>query len=426
MARGRRDDEPRRSPKRANPGRLAAARALLAVDEGVHVDAALDRWAPSEGPDRRLAWHLVLTVLRRRSTLDAALAPFLRRPLHRLDPPVRAALRVGAADKLLLRTKTHAAVHQAVEVTRGLGAHRATGLVNAVLRRVALVDDLPRAAALDHPDWLVGRWDDRYGEQATTGWCLRNNTAAPLTLVARDDAAYEALADAVDAKPVDLGGSILERVLTLERHREIEAIPGYADGWFWVQDPASVRVADLAVRGLPEGARVLDACAAPGGKALRLASAGVQVVAADNSEARLERLRENIGRVGLDVAVRRVDWTDGDATCGGPFDAVLVDAPCSGLGTTRRHPDIRWRRTVEDLPQRAALQRTILARAATQVAPGGVLVYAVCSPEPEEGAEVVSWFVERHHGFVLEEELRTAPPAGDEDAFYAARLVRSS
>ena len=410
-----------------NPGRLAAARALLAVDGGRHVEDALAARAPGGPADRALAWHLALGVLRRRHHVDAALRPRLRQALPSLDPEVRAALRVGAFEILFSRTKPHAAVHQAVEVVRGLGAGRASGLVNAVLRRVQAPEGLSRAESLDHPSWLVARWDDRYGPEATTAWCQRNNEPALLFLVARGDPdalAAELVEAGVEVAPVSLQGATLAGVLRVSGFRGGPTdLPGFDEGRFWVQDPASVLVADLLEVG--EGSRVLDACAAPGGKAFRLALRGAHVLAVDRDDTRLELARLSARRLGLPLDLAVHDWRQGPLS-EERFDAVLVDAPCTALGLLRRHPDIRWRRQLVDVLGAPARQGAILAGASAQVAPGGQLVYAVCSPEPEEGPEVVQAFLEAHPDFTLEGERSTAPPEGDEDAFYAARMVRSS
>jgi 16S rRNA (cytosine967-C5)-methyltransferase len=189
--------------------------------------------------------------------------------------------------------------------------------------------------------------------------------------------------------------------------------PGHAEGSWWVMDPAAVAVADLC--GDVEGLEVLDTCAAPGGKSFRLASRGARVLATDSDETRLARLREGATRLGLPVEARLHDWTT--APLEARFPVVIVDAPCSGLGVVRRHPDIRWRRQETDLEAYADRQRQLLAHAARCVAPGGVLVYAVCSPEPEEGEQVA-----RTLGWSEEARFCNAPALAGEDGFQAFRL----
>lgn len=404
---------------RANPGRVAAARALIAVDEGAHAEDVLAARLP-DGPDGRLAWHLTLGTLRHRAQVDAALRPFLKQPLATLDPPVRAVLRMGAFEKLFSRAPDHAVVAQGVEVARKVGAGRASGLVNAVLRRVRPADRLSRAEALDHPAWLVARWDQRYGPEVTTAWCERNRTVAPICLVTRDEPALDALIDGA-AEPATLGGQVLVGTRVVQAQADL---PGIEEGVAWVQDPASVRVSDLLGDAVlaAGGSRVLDTCASPGGKSARLHARGLRVTATD-LEGRLLKLGAGMERLRADVDVRAWDWSAGPIELPA-FDGVLVDAPCSGLGTVRRHPEIRWRRHPTDLPAMAGLQRTILGNAASCVAPGGHLVYAVCSPEPEEGQEVVDAFLAQHPAFTVRQAFSSAPPVGEEDAHQAWLLQR--
>ncbi len=390
---------------RANPGRVAAVRVLVGVEGGAHAEDLLAELAPPP-PDRALAWNLALGVLRRRGTLDALLAPLVRGGLDRLQPPVRAALRVGAYELKFARTRDHAAVDQAVEVTRATGAGRAAGLVNAVLRKAARgrVSDDPW---LDLPPWLRRRW------RGWDAWVAR--LAEPPALCGSwRDAPVEGLATA----PAEAGGEAVPGCFRLvDPGGPVPELPGFAEGRWWVMDPAAARVADLA-----RGERVLDACAAPGGKSFRLAAAGAAVTAVDADDERLARVGEGAARLDLPVALHRHDWLDGPAPdLPRDFDAVLVDAPCTALGTVRRHPEIRWRRRPGDPAAMAPRQLAILRAAAEHVADGGRLVYAVCSPEPEEGEGVVS----RLAGWRVVDAWASAPPAGDEDAFQAFVLERA-
>jgi 16S rRNA (cytosine967-C5)-methyltransferase len=420
--------EPRqggRAPSRANAGRIAAARALVAVDEGAHAEDVLVERAPAEGPDRRLAWHLALGVLRRRGQVDAALRTALSRPIGGIDAEVRAALRIGVFERLFSRTPAHAAVDQAVEVARSLGAGRASGFVNAVVRRADLPERLDLADELDHPAWLVARWVERYGLEATRAWCLANGENPPLVIATRGpvEAVAELLAaDGVACSPVVVGEQVIERALRVDDPRgRVEQLPGFREGAWWVQDAASIAAADL----VPASAeRVLDTCAAPGGKAFRLASRGSSVHAVDVSDDRLDRLRAGARRLRLEIPTRRHDWEHGPMGSEERFDAVLVDAPCTSLGVVRRHPEIRWRRTPFDPTAAAGRQARILSAASQHVRSGGALVYSVCSPEPEEGVQVVDGFLKAHPAFTLETSWSTAPPTHDEDAFYGARLRR--
>jgi len=402
---------------RANAGRVAAARALLRVEEGAHLEEALGGLLPDDPRDRTLAWFLAFGVLRRRGHVDGALRARLKQPLPSLDLEVQVVLRLGAFEKLFGRAAEHAVVHQWVEASRALGAGRASGLVNAVLRRVR-PGDLTEAEALDHPAWLVSRWVERYGEGPARAWMESNASPPPLFVVAPGG-----LPDELKGEPARAHG-VGEGVYRVEADGPVPDLPGFASGRFWVQDLAAVAVADQVP--VVAGARVLDACAAPGGKSFRLASRGADVLAVDRSEDRLQRVQEGASRLGLSVACRVHDWSQGPMEGLQPFDAVVVDAPCSGLGTVRRHPEIRWRRHPLDLAAAAERQAQILASAAGHVAPGGTLVYAVCSPEPEEGREVVDAFLADHPAFAERSTLHTAPPSAGEDAHAAFVLTRRS
>jgi 16S rRNA (cytosine967-C5)-methyltransferase len=398
----------------------------MAVEEGAHAEDVLADVAPQHDADRGLAWHLTLGVLRRRGEVDAMLRTALRQPLGELDPEVRAALRIGAFERMFSRTPAHAAVDQAVEVAVALGAGRARGLVNAVMRRAKVPEAHTPADALNHPAWLIQRWTERYGEEATRRWCEANSTPPPLVIATKDPegAWTQAMVDeGVSLHPVTVGDVALDNAFRLEGATgRVDQLPGFEEGAWWVQDAASIFMSDL----VPAGAgRVLDACAAPGGKSFRLAARGATVFAADVSERRLEKMGQSVRRLGLSVRYRQHDWTISSLDDASDFDAVIVDAPCTGLGVVRRHPEIRWRRGPFDPAGAAERQRLILKRSACHVRPGGVLVYVVCSPEPEEGAEVVDWFVKHHPEFTVEETRYTAPPTADEDAFYGVRMRRA-
>jgi 16S rRNA (cytosine967-C5)-methyltransferase len=415
---------PRRLTSATTPGRLAAGRALLEIEDGAFAEDALAAVAPTDPRERAHAWFLTLGVLQRRGQVDAALRERLERPLDGLDPAARVALRVGAFEKLFGRAADHAVVDQGVELARGLGAGRAAGLVNAVLRRVAPATELARHDGLDHPAWLLARWTDRYGAEAAERWCRANGEPAPLVVVVRPDRAGvldRLRAAGLALEPATAAGRPVEGAWIVSGHDgSVDALPGLAEGDLWVQDPAAVAVADLCAP--RPGLRVLDACAAPGGKSLRLASRGAAVVAVDRAE-RLARLTEAVARTGLPIQVVAHDWETGPSPAlPRDFDVVLVDAPCTGLGTVRRHPEIRWRRQPADLPRAAGRQLAILRAAAAHARPGGAVVYAVCSSEPEEGAAVVEAWRAETAGAAVVEGLLTAPPAADEDAHYAARV----
>jgi 16S rRNA (cytosine967-C5)-methyltransferase len=403
---------------RATPARIAAALALVDTEAGAFLDEALSRHAPSDPRERAHAWFLALGATQRRGQVDAALREVVERPIDSLDPILRAVLRAGAFEKLFGRAGDHAVVDQGVEVARALGLARASGLANAVLRRVRAASHLAAHEALDHPAWLVARWTERYGAEATQAWCARNNEPAPLTVALRGPdpdliAAWEARGLQVD--PARTTAGPVADAVTLRGHDgPIDALPGYDRGAFWVQDAAAIAISDLI--GAKPGMRVLDACASPGGKALRLAAAGAQVVAVDRAD-RLDRLAESVRRVGLDVEIVAHDWEEGPCPAlGRDFDAVLIDAPCTGLGTVRRHPEIRWRRQPADLARAAERQLRILDAASAHARPDGRVLYAVCSPEPEEGEAVVRTWLLAHPDRALVRAWSSAPPGADEDA----------
>ena len=421
---------------RASPGRVAAARALHTLDTGGgRVEDLLSRHARElQGPERRLAWALVLGVERHRRRLDHHLQPHLSRPLGRLDPEVRVCLRMAALQILDMdRIPPRAAVHQAVELSRVLRLGRAAGMVNAGLRSFLRDPDRcgpPPDTGVAHslPPWLAAR--------LSPAAAAAFNTEAPLALRPRVTVLPERLSNQgivllSPGAPVSHAGAVLVH------SPGPTGLPGWASGAFAVQDAASQAVVRLV--GARPGERILDACAAPGGKALALADAvgdGGGVVAADRSADRLaakDAERRRLG--GGPVAARIADATEGFTET---FDRVLVDAPCSALGTLRRHPEVRWQRREQDLPRRAETQRAILDGASAAVRDGGTLVYAVCSFAIEEGPEVVEAFLADHPGFErapIDEawgpartpagDLATLPDQGPWDGFYASVMHRT-
>jgi 16S rRNA (cytosine967-C5)-methyltransferase len=335
----------------------------------------------------------------------------------------------------------HAAVDLAVRVAQAdRRAARYAGLVNAVLRRVAREGAQYLAAidttALDTPDWLMTRWVENYGAATARAIAVANGREPALDLTVKSDP--ERWAGALGGRVLPTGSV---RAIV---HGPVSQLPGYADGAWWVQDAAAALPARLMgdVRELT----VADLCAAPGGKTAQLAAAGARVVAVDRAPARLERLRGNLARLHLAAETVAADVTQWRA---GPFDAVLLDAPCSSTGTIRRHPDIPWLKREADIATLAALQRRLILRAAELTKPGGVLVYCTCSLEPEEGIEVVRGLLDedpnvrrlpisaaeidgRGEWLTPDGDLRTLPSHLDHpdsrqaglDGFYAARLQR--
>jgi 16S rRNA (cytosine967-C5)-methyltransferase len=391
--------------------------------------------------DRALTRALAATVLRRLGSLRHLIDLFLERGTPREAPRVETALLMGAAQILFLNVPDHAAVDLAVRLVQGdRNAARYAGLVNAVLRRVAREGaDLLAAtdtALVDTPAWLMARWTKTYGEATARAIAIANGREPALDLTVKTDA------EAIAAR---LGGRVLPTgsVRTVV-HGAVTAVPGFVEGAWWVQDAAAALPARLF--GAVGGLRVADLCAAPGGKTAQLAAAGARVSAVDRAPARLNRLRDNLARLSLAADIVAADVAEWAAE---PFDAVLLDAPCSSTGTLRRHPDVPWLKHPADIAKLAALQRRLIERAVALTKPDGMLVYCTCSLEPEEGEDVVAGLLAREPGmqrmpiaasevcgrgeFITENgDLRTLPchfPDPDPrfaglDGFYAARLVK--
>ncbi|HXF87345.1 MAG TPA: transcription antitermination factor NusB [Xanthobacteraceae bacterium] len=349
------------------------------LDEQLEDQAALR--ALSER-DRALTRRLAATVLRRLGTLRHVLAQLLERGLPAKVPRLESALLLGAAQILFFDVADHAAVDLSVRLVRAdRRAAPYAGLVNAVLRRLARERHTLIAGidllALDTPEWLMRRWTATYGEATARAIAAAHATEPPLDLTVKGNPAETAAL---------LGGQVLPTgSVRLVPRGPVTRMPGYAEGEWWVQDAAAALPAKLL--GDMRGLRVADLCAAPGGKTAQLAHAGAHVVAVDQSPPRLARLRENLARLKLHaetVAADATTWQDG------PFDGVLLDAPCSATGTIRRHPDIPWLKSESDLPPLTALQRALFAQAVRLLKPGGLLVYSTCSLEPEEGEHIVA------------------------------------
>jgi 16S rRNA (cytosine967-C5)-methyltransferase len=393
----------------------------------------------SDPRDQSLLTELVAGTVRMRAALDYQLSLRLRRPPSTLDPAVLTSLRLGAFQLIYLsRTPPSAVVNDAVAITKRAAVTSAAALVNAVLRRLARertsltwpAGDGADALAVrySHPAWLVDRWLSRYGPDATKEWLAFNNQVPRLCLAVnrwkgtRDQLARRLAAEGVDTTPAAraVNGLIVER-------GAVFASASYREGWFVVQDEASQLIGGLG-GSLATRSRVLDLCAAPGGKTLALswrAGSSARVVACDVRPRRVRLLRATIARLGLgNVSIVQVGAAGSVPFRAGAFDVVLVDAPCSGLGTLRRDPDIRWRRAEGDLARFADAQVSLLERTADVVAPRGTLVYATCSSEPDENEQVVHRFLDRCRGFSLVQEHRTAPFRDALEAFYGAVMSR--
>jgi len=383
-----------RSGRRGGPApagravRGAAVALLMAVlEDRDMLSAAVARengpLAGLDGPARARAQRLASETLRHLARADALLKPYLRK-----EPPpdVRATLRLATVEIRALGAADHAAVDAAVALASSGPRGRAFGgMVNAVLRRVT--EEPPeRWASLPPPrlpGWLRGRLLSAYGAAAVARMEAAHAVAPPIDLTPRDDPA--ALAEATGGKRLPTGS------VRLDRGAQVSALPGYDSGAFWVQDAAAALPARaLAARA---GERVLDLCAAPGGKTLQLAATGADVTALDISEARLGRLRDNLARTRLAARIVTADALDWRAE---PFDAVLLDAPCSATGTIRRHPDLPHVKSAADLAGLKDLQARLIDRAVALTRPGGRLVFCTCSLLPDEGEAQAAAAMVRH------------------------------
>ncbi|HVX42209.1 MAG TPA: 16S rRNA (cytosine(967)-C(5))-methyltransferase RsmB [Gemmatimonadaceae bacterium] len=428
--------------------RVAAAEICADLRSGELLDPSFDRrTARLDARDRRWVRELVYGTLRRRGRIDAYLDARVRGGSVRLDADLLDLLRLGAAQLLFMESvPAYAAIAQTVELAKrrhGIGASK---LANAVLRRLDRERDaleLPRtsdpvdALALEgsHPRWLVARWVARWGIDETRRLLEANNREAPL--IARP---YHAVREQLEAMLESAGVQVHEAPLVRDSIvlsspvSSLTELGPFRQGLFHLQDPASTLVTQYAC--VPSGADVADLCAAPGGKSVELSRNAGHVYASDVSRARLERVIENGHRLEIDTLFAYV--ADARYPAIRPVDLVLVDAPCTGTGTFRRHPDARWRLKISDLAVMAALQRNILRAAAAVVKPGGLLVYSTCSLEPEENDEQVNQFLSAHPGWridpppdgvvsaaVLDQGLlRVLPQRHGTDGAFAARLRR--
>lgn len=417
---------------------------LLGKSRGLALEDALAQHRAGLDPaDAALARAIATATFRRLGFLRAALAERMSQGLPEGQPRLLALLATGAAQIIDLDVPDHAAVDLAVRLAKADPQSRhLSGLVNAVLRRLAREGDaVQRGDPLDAntPAWLARRWRAAYGEETARRIAGAHLEGAAVDLTPRSDAAD--WAQRLGGAALGLGSIRLTDIRT-----PVTELPGYAEGGWWVQDAAATLPTRLL--GVRPGERVADLCAAPGGKTAQLAAAGAEIVAIDRSDARLERLKGNLRRLNLSAETRVADALDLPED--EPFDAVLLDAPCSATGTIRRHPDVAWTKRESDLARLAALQTRLLDKAAALVRPGGRLVYCTCSLEPEEGEAQAASFLARHPGYervaVSREELgghaelidangdlRTLPchldgdlPSrkGGLDGFFAARFRR--
>lgn len=427
--------------------RLAAAKTLLAVQSGrATLAAELERARRGfpDARDRGLLMELTAGTLRWRGAVDAVLAPFVSRPFGEIHESVLAVLRIGTYElRHLSRMPAHAVVNEAVESVRLLRQGRAAGFVNAILRAVERKRDvltLPGrpttddreawitylSTSLSHPRWLAERYFDRAGAVGAEAWCRYNNAIPTVTV--RVTAATNAEDQATIYEELQAAGATASAITPDAWRMPAGALATLEDpvrDQLSVQDEGSQLVAQRVAA--VEGSRVLDLCAAPGGKSSMLARAvgpAGLVVSCDTRPARLAVLKQTLRHEGVPVRVVRIDATR--ALPFAPvFDRVLLDAPCSGLGTIGRDPDVKWSRQPDSLARFAATQHAMLEQAATAVAATGRLVYATCSSEPEENSVIVEGFLAAHPEFCRDgADLETRPDRDGLDAFFAAVLVR--
>jgi 16S rRNA (cytosine967-C5)-methyltransferase len=407
--------------------------------------------------DRAFITELVYGVLRRRGYLDWVIARFTTHSGRRQSIKLKNLLRLGAYQILFLdRVPPSAAVNESVRLAKTLGEGAVAGFVNAVLRAMTRAGTIPLpdpaadpilhlSVQYSHPEWLVSRWLARLGPERTAALCAANNEIPPVTVrVNLLRTTREALAAELSRAGIEVAACLISPSgLMLRGVSHLTELPSYERGEFYVQDEA----AQLVGRAVDPkaGDRILDACAAPGGKSCHLAELmgdRGEITAADSSAKRQERIVENAHRLGL-ASIRPVvaDLT-GDSSALGltPYDRILVDAPCSGLGILRRNPEAKWYRTENVIGRMADLQLKILAKAGMLLKPGGVLVYSTCTTEPEENESVIGDFLSRYPGFRLE-SLRPLWPESPElvtregylntmlnpygmDHFFAAKLIK--
>lgn len=445
----------------ANPRQLAFS-VLCRVDEGAYADLALDAAFQQEARldprDRGLATELVYGILRRRGRLDFALARLCSKPLAKVEPRVLNLLRLGAYQILFLdKVPAPAAVHETVELARREQLERATGFINGILRNlIRQREEIPWPDATEpvvyleklaaFPHWLARSWAQRFGGEAAVALADALLQPAPFTVrVNTLKIGREEFLDQLKSCGMDGTPTLFAPEGVVISHRGGAALPGDSEGWYQVQDEASMLIAHLLAP--KPGEKILDACAAPGGKTTHICALGgndLEVLALDLHPQRARLVTSGAARLGCrGISARAWDLTQPPPFLAPTsFDAILVDAPCSGLGVLRRNPEIRWRRTAADIAHMAEQQQAILANTATLVKPGGRLLYSVCTLTEEETDGVLKAFLAAHPDFVAEDLRESVPPAWRElfgedgrlrtwrrsatgmDAFFAVALRR--
>ncbi len=389
--------------------RLAAFRALKDVSGGRHLDEAMRHAGDLEQRDRGFVRLLVTTVLRRQGQIDRVLDDIMtKRPAGRTRDAIEI-LRLGAAQLLFLETGAHAAVDSTVDLMRAAGFHSMTGLANAVMRRLSRdgADRLTATVPEDNlPDWIRQNWQRHWGDERTRRTMELAMMPPPLDITpTRDPAGWAARLDGV---------LVDGRTIRREFDGDPTQLAGFEDGAWWVQDAAAALPARLF--GDLAGRRVIDLCAAPGGKTAQLIAAGAQVTAIDSSERRLRVLRRNLQRLGMSAELVQIDGRRYRPETA--VDAVLIDAPCSATGTLRRRPDVPYHRSPADIEKLTKTQGELLAAAAEWLAPGGCLIYATCSLQHDEGEAIIDAFLRRP-----DNQMTIDPVTAADAGFFAPALT---
>jgi 16S rRNA (cytosine967-C5)-methyltransferase len=425
------------------------AYADILLDQALKTPALADR-------DRALLTELIYGTLRWRGNIDGQLSRYLRQPVDKTDPLIRNLLRLSVYQLVFLdKIPDYAAVNEAVELAKIHGGGKTAGFVNAVLRNflrqkastnhVALDDASTKLLAVtySHPEWLVTRWLDEFGTESAKALMRANNERAPLVLrVNLLKGTREKLLERLSAAGIDANATPWSpQGITLLSSPAVDELPGFVDGRFQVQGEASQLVTYLLSPS--PGERILDACAAPGGKCAHIAEMMQdrgELIAVDPSVRGIAKIRQNLSRLqhGSVRAVQADTSEELPESLRRPYDRILVDAPCSGLGTLRGHPEIKWHRNENDIRRLSRLQAKILRRVAGYLKPNGVLVYATCTLTREENEELVEAFLAQYKEFELDDAARYLPeqathmvrdkfflalPQRDNtDGFFAARM----
>jgi 16S rRNA (cytosine967-C5)-methyltransferase len=388
-----------------------------------------------EARDRGLVRLLVSTVLKRARQMDGALEKFLHEPISSLKPQqVINIFRLGIAQLLFLKTPPHAAVNTMVELAEAEGMMHQKSFVNAVLRRVAQegippMDDRD-AGRTNTPEWLWQAWMEDYGVETALDIVAANLSESPVDFTVKENP--EEWAEKLEATALPTGA------LRRESAGFVPGLPGFDEGAWWVQNAAAALPVQLL--GDLTGKTVVDLCAAPGGKTAQLVAAGAKVIAVDRSAGRIERLKENMLRLGMTVEMVVADgaaWQPSEKV-----DVVLLDAPCTATGTIRHQPDVLWLKDIRDQEKLAALQRRLMVNALEMLKPGGELIYCTCSLQKAEGEDQTDWFLAQNLPVVLKKiemknisemitergEIRALPSHWRDfngiDGFYVARFAR--